>query len=99
MKQRLVVRSEAQLDAEEAAFWYDSQQLGLGDRFMEELDQLLTRVADSPRQFPELGLGARRGLMHRFPYAVYFLAEEDSGVVIAILHQSRNPSTWKLRLT
>jgi plasmid stabilization system protein ParE len=99
MTRRLVVRSEAQLDAEEATFWYDGQQLGLGDQFVEELDQLLTRVAESPQQFPELGLGARRGLMHRFPYAVYFLVEKDSSVVIAVLHQNRNPDAWKLRLT
>lgn len=96
---RLVVRPEGQLDAEEAALWYDSQQLGLGDRFLEELDELLARIAENPRQFPEIGLGARRGLLHRFPYAVYFLVEEDSSVIIAILHQSRNPNAWKLRLT
>jgi plasmid stabilization system protein ParE len=99
MKRRLAVRPEAQLDAEEAAFWYDSQQPDLGDQFIQELDELLTRVTESPHQFPELGFGARRGLMHRFPYAVYFLVDKDSSIVVAVLHQSRNPNTWKLRLT
>jgi plasmid stabilization system protein ParE len=37
--------------------------------------------------------------MHRFPYAVYFLVDKDSSIVVAVLHQSRNPNTWKLRLT
>lgn len=99
MTRRLVVRPEAQLDVEEAAFWYDSQQVGLGDRFLEELDELLARVAENPRQFPEIDLGVRRGLLHRFPYAVYFLAEEDLSIVITVLHQNRNPDAWKLRLT
>ena len=98
MTRRLVVRPEAQLDAEEAALWYDSQQVGLGDRFLEELDELLVRVAENPKQFPEIGSGTRRGLMHRFPYAVYFLIDEASSIVIMVLHQSRNPNTWKLRL-
>jgi hypothetical protein len=55
MKRRLVVRPEAQLDAEEAAFWYDSQQPDLGDQFIQELDELLTRVTVRTNS-PSLGL-------------------------------------------
>ena len=97
MKRRLVLKPEAQLDAEEAAFWYDLQKPGLGNRFTQELDQLLQRMTEYPRQFPELEFGIRRSLLQHFPYSVFFAIEDDI-VVIAVLHQHRHPDRWKLRL-
>ena len=98
MSRALVVRPEAELDVEEAAFWYDDQQPSLGDRFTTELNQLLPRIAEHPFQFPEIDRDVRRGLLQRFPYAVYFAVSEDAVTVVAVLHQKRRPDTWKLRM-
>ncbi len=98
MSRRLVVRPEAQLDAEEAAFWYDHQQPGLGNRFTDELGQLLLRISQQPLHFPEIDRETRRGLLNRFPYSVYFAIGEETVTVVAVLHQRRRPGVWKLRL-
>jgi len=98
MKRRLFVRPEAQLDIDEAAFWYDDQKLGLGDRFEEELSHLFARITEHPLHFPELELGVRRALPNVFPYGVYFTVEDDSITVVTVLHQSRDPRAWKSRL-
>jgi len=98
MRRALVVRPEAELDVEEAAFWYDDRQSGLGDRFTAKLNQLLPRIAEYPFQFPEIGRDVRRGLLERFPYAVYFTVSEDTVTVIAVFHQQRHPDRWKLRM-
>lgn len=45
----------------------------------------------SPLQFPEVAPGIRRGLMRRFPYAVYFSMDENQILVIAVFHQRRDP--------
>jgi hypothetical protein len=66
------VRPLAEADVREAAFWYEGKREGLGVEFTLELDSLYDRIAQSPQQFPEVGEGARRALMRRFPYAVYF---------------------------
>lgn len=66
--------------------------------FTLELDVLYDRIAQNPRQFPEIGDGARRALMRRFPYAVYFVTTEEAPVIIAVLHQHRRPEAWKQRL-
>jgi toxin ParE1/3/4 len=97
MSRRYLTRPEAQADLEEAAFWYEDQRPGLGEVFSAELFDLIQRIADAPLQFPSVGPTVRRGLLHRFPYAVYFLVEETV-VIIAILHQRRNPATWKRRV-
>jgi plasmid stabilization system protein ParE len=67
----------AEADVRDAAFWYESKREGLGAEFALELDALFERIADNPGQFPEIGEGIRRALLHRFPYAAYF--EGSSG--------------------
>ena len=68
---------------------------GLGAEFALEPSALLERIADNPVQFPEIGEGIRRALLHRFPYAVYFLISEDTPVIVAVLHQHRKPDAWR----
>jgi plasmid stabilization system protein ParE len=98
MTPRYLIRPEAQADIEEAALWYEDQRPVLGETFTTELFELIDRIAQSPLQFPVVGLSTRRGLLQRFPYAVFFLLDEGSLVVVlAVLHQRRNPAIWKRR--
>jgi len=92
-----VLRREAQLDLEEAALWYDDQQTGLGERFSAELKRVLQRISESPFQFPHIDRGIRRGLLQRYPYAVYFTVSQETVIVLAVLHQSRDASRWRGR--
>lgn len=98
MSTRLLFRPEARLDIEDAAVWYEDQRSGLGRRLADEITSLLDRIRKAPLQFPVVGEGVRRGLLHRFPYAVYFLLEDDAVTVLAVLHQRRDPELWKRRL-
>lgn len=98
MSKRLLFRPEARLDIEDAIGWYEDQQPGLGRRLAAELTSLLDRVRTTPLQFPIVGKGVRRGLLNRFPYAVYFLSEQDAVTVLAVLDQRRDPEIWKRRV-
>ncbi len=93
----VAVRSPAEADVREAALWYESKRDGLGAEFILELDALYERIARAPQQFPEIETGIRRALLHRFPYAAYFVAGDDDLVIIAVLHQHREPDTWRVR--
>ena len=94
----LIVKPEAQADIEGAKVWYDGERDGLGAEFVSELDSTLARVRAMPHQFPDVRRGVRRALLHRFPYAVYFvLHTRDAGAVLAVLHQHRRPGTWLKR--
>lgn len=94
---RLVVRPEAELDIESSALWYEGQQSGLGNRFLNGLREVLDRVVASPHQFPQVKTGVRRALLLHFPYGIYFVAETDRVVVLAVLHLHRHPDTWRRR--
>ena len=91
MKRRLIIRGPAKLDLAEAALWYHRKQSGLSEQFIKAIRATLDRVGDNPVSFPIVHRGViRRALADRFPYAVYFVAEPEETVVIAILHTSRD---------
>lgn len=97
MTQRPIVRPEAELDIAEASFWYENERPGLGSELLAEIDYLFERIVENPLQFPEIERGVRRGLLRRFPYGVYFIAEAQAPTVLAVLHLRRHPDTWKSR--
>ena len=98
MSFRLLLRPEARVDIREALLWYEDQGPGLSDRLDAELNGLFDRIIRSPLQFPEVEQDVRRGLLGKFPYAIYFLLEGDTVFVLAVLHQRRHPDVWKRRI-
>jgi plasmid stabilization system protein ParE len=95
---RLIVRPAAEADILDAHTWHSKRDGALADEFVDELRGTLRRVREIPRQFPDVG-GARRALLHRFSYSVYFvLPDDEHAIVVAILHQSRAPAAWKRRV-
>lgn len=98
MTTSLVVTPSAERDLTAAFVWYEEQSAGLGVRFIEQADDLFGRICEMPRQFPEVVGGYRRGLLHRFPYGVYFSIGQDRVVVHAVLHLHRDPAHWQRRL-
>jgi plasmid stabilization system protein ParE len=91
MARQWVVRPLAEADIEAAAAWYEGQQSGLGLRFVDAVDHVLTRIRDAPLQFPVVSPDVRRALLHTFPYAVYFRPTEESVVILAVLHLRCDP--------
>lgn len=94
---RLHIQPQAAEDAEQAARWYDRQRSGLAVEFLLELDASLERAAADPGLYQIQYRGVRRTLLHRFPYAVYFLVADDVVEVLAVLHQQRDSAVWQER--
>ncbi len=93
----VIVRPEAQADLLAARRWYEEQRSGLGEAFVDCVEEVLARIAQMP-EFYEVALrGVRRGKMRRFPYVVYYRVLADRIEVIAVLHGSRNPAVWQDR--
>ncbi len=91
------IQPEAQAEAEAAAFWYEQQRPGLGIEFTLELDAAIEKAAESPESYERQYRNARRVLLRRFPYAVYFVHGEDSIEVFAVLRQQQASWRWQSR--
>ena len=87
---------EAEEELEEASDYYDARRPPLGKELEDEVRDALRRIATLPRAFPPHGSeGARKCLLPRFPYTVYFVELHDETVwVAAVAHQKRQPDYW-----
>lgn len=94
---RLLAEPRADLDAAATFDWYETEQAGLGEEFLDELRATYHRVSDGPLAYQDLRSGVRQALVRRFPYAVYFAVEGEVIVVLAVLHVSRDPAEWQRR--
>ncbi len=52
MNYALVFRLEVREEVDEAYTWYESQQLGLGDDFLDCVDEILDRICQMPESYP-----------------------------------------------
>ena len=93
----LIVRKEAEHDIRSAYEWYERKQVGLGSAFVEEVGSTLRKIEEQPSLYMEVMGDVRRALCNRFPYSIYFINKNIDIVVIAVLHQRRNPTVWQER--
>lgn len=98
MRPHAQLTREAESDLAEGFDYYEAQLPGLGHEFVATVEQQLERVVENPAQYQVLHRGVRRAVLRRFPYAIFYLAEEGALVVLAIEHQARDPEHWKQRL-
>jgi plasmid stabilization system protein ParE len=72
MTRTVRLRDEAERDLAEAASWYELQQPGLGREFLDEASRSFQSLADLPTIYPVVKREARRALMKRFPFGIYY---------------------------
>lgn len=93
----IIVRAEAQREVQEAFDYYEQKSEGLGFEFMRSLDAALQSVKRNPLAYQKIYKDARRVLLRKFPYALFYTTEETRIVVIACFNQKRHPIDWLRR--
>jgi plasmid stabilization system protein ParE len=95
---RAYIQPRASADAVNASAWYERQKPDLGIEFILELDAAIEQAVETPEAYARQYRNARRVLLRRFPYAVYFVFEGDTIEIFAVLHQHQDPTSWQSRL-
>ncbi len=98
MNVKLTIAPEVEQDIAEAYAWYESQRPGLGEEFLGCVDALVQTILRMPDIYVTIFDTYRRGLVRRFPYSVFYEYAEETVVIYGILHTSRDPEKWRLRL-
>lgn len=93
----IILKTEAECDLAEAKAWYDEQRPGLGEEFLDEVDNALKLLSENPYLAAIAYSDIRRALTKRFPYGVFYLLENDSIIILAVLHAKRDPAHWRQR--
>ncbi|MDE3040078.1 MAG: type II toxin-antitoxin system RelE/ParE family toxin [Nitrospirota bacterium] len=97
-EQPLEFHPDALAELEQAKSWYDTQRLGLGESFFQEITTAISRIREAPNTWLEYQRGTRRFLVHRFPFAVIYGHRSTGLLVLAVMHLKRRPGYWKERL-
>ena len=97
MTLKVVFRRAARAEFYSAALWYEERQYGLGSQFTSEIDHAVALASAQPDRYPVKHGEIRSVHVRRFPYSVYFRAESDRIVVLAVFHARRDPVVWQTR--
>lgn len=92
---KLAYRAAAKVDIEEAREWYRKQSPPLEERFAGAVADTIQTVLDHPRAYQLVDPDVRRASVNVFPYLVYYTIENDTVVVLAVVHGKRHPDTWR----
>jgi plasmid stabilization system protein ParE len=98
MAAKLTIAPEAARDIDEAYGWYECQRIGLGEEFLNCVDACMQAICRMPEMHPKVYEDYRRGLVRRFPYAIFYEYAGDAVTVYCIFHTSRDPAKWRQRL-
>jgi plasmid stabilization system protein ParE len=101
MKYPVVFTPAANDDFLEGLDWYDEQQAGLGKRFDAAIVEAIELIGGNPRLYAVRRKSIRAAVVSTLPYLIFykFESQRQCVVVLAILHQSRNPKVWMKRQT
>lgn len=92
---QLLERAEGELT--DAYLWYESQQPGLGERFVDQVDHYLALIASNPYQYPaRYGNELHVAPLKTFPYLVVYWVDKvrNAVFVTSIFHTSRKPKKF-----
>ncbi len=98
MSWKLFVKSSAESDILDGFIDYEERLDGLGERFLDEVENSFNRIKSDPYLYQEIEEGIRRSITHTFPYIVFYTIEENTIFVLAVIHAAQDPEYIASRL-
>ena len=96
---QIIVRPEAEQEVQQAFDWYEEQSEGLGLEFLRAIEACLSGITRNPFAYTVAKVpNVRRALVRRFPYALFYLVDDEAIVVIAVFNVKRRPIDWSRRV-
>lgn len=87
----------AQRELNEAAEFYDAEDAGLGDAFLDAVDRAFKQIRAFPESSPISLDSLRMKVLSAFPFSVIYWVTDDAIVVLAVAHHGRRPGYWRGR--
>jgi hypothetical protein len=82
----------------DAISYYNMQSEGLGYEFAGEVKRTLERIVKYPDAWFKLSKRTHRCRTNRFPYGIIYQIRKETLLIVAVMHLSREPESWKSRL-
>ncbi len=95
-KKTVLIKAEADADIDRALDYYDREAPASVDGLLRAFERTLASIGRSPgigsvRYGYELEIpGLRHRLVRGFPYLVFYVEQDDTIMIVRVLHQSRD---------
>jgi len=93
MNYSYLLRRQASKEFTDAFVWYESEQEGLGELFLDAVRRKLEKICNNPYHYKNSYSAFHEALTEKFPFLIVYFIDEKSKIIVvtAIFHTSRNP--------
>lgn len=91
MTYTLVVSFEAEEALMVGYDWYNSQHSGLGAVFLDHVERAFAFIQSNPLFYSFRRVNIRGYHVHKFPYVIFYVVDDDVIRVISIMHSRQKP--------
>lgn len=85
------VRDKADLEIREAFLYYETKSTGLGEKFLQQVENLLKRLCVNPEQFPRKHPSYREAVLKKFPFGIVYKIQDDHIIVLSVFNTWLDP--------
>jgi plasmid stabilization system protein ParE len=97
MSRVFTIHETAEAEINEAADFYDLENPGLGNVFLDEVEHAIEAISRYPEVAPVVRNGMRKKHLMKFPYSLIYSVRSDEVRLLAVAHQKRRPFYWRGR--
>ena len=95
MNYNLIITATAEDNILNACFYYDTQQIGLSERFLAELETAYDKISSNPDHYSYVSSNPddkyRDIKLYKFPFVIIYEVRGDDVIVIAVFNTHRKP--------
>ena len=89
--------SVAEEEMSEAAVFYETRTPGLGEDFLDDVQQVIARLRVHPETGVKVADGLRSTLLRRFPFNLIYSLDRGELLIVSVAHHRRRPGYWRTR--
>jgi hypothetical protein len=88
---KLLVKAEANREVIDGYLWYENKQEGLGEKFLDALDQCYNSIDINPTTYEQKYKAQRQAIVKGFPYVVMYEVAQQKIIVYAVFNTFQKP--------
>ncbi|WP_345766683.1 type II toxin-antitoxin system RelE/ParE family toxin [Chryseobacterium endophyticum] len=92
MNYSLVLSPNAETDLAEGKLWYENKQLGLGEKFLQQVNLYFSKIQDYPKHFPVRRGNLSEAYIKKFPYLIIYQIIDKEIVIFSVFKTHQNPT-------
>jgi hypothetical protein len=91
------IHETAEAEVNEAADFYDLEDPGLGNVFLDDVERAIAAISQYPQSAPLVRGSVRKKPLLKFPFSLVYSVRPTEIRLLAVAHQKRRPFYWRGR--